>query len=258
MSLSTDTDVSLARDCEGSEIEASRADTASVAESPALTGTIERAANDESFELDEFIRGFARVPTEILDVASGLCVQESTRLLSGSSESRHEPHASNSDSQRYASIAALAKFIPACDPYDKAARTCRVRMSRRKVMLGVQTLLAFLVFLLNVAWTAWARKTHPTSIVIGTLLTGDCSRIKNFNLGLHLLLNAFSSLFLGAGNYCMQVLVAPTSQEVRKAHDSGTYFDIGVHSIHNFWHITRYRKIAWLGLGICSTLLHLM
>jgi hypothetical protein len=212
----------------------------------------------ESFELDEITRGFARVPTEILDVASGLCVQESARLLSEASGSGRENHACNSDCQHYASIATLSKFIPDCDPDNKAARTCRVVMSRRHVMLAVQTSLAFLVFLLNVAWTTWARKSHPTSTMIGTLFMGDCSRIKSINLGLHLLLNAFSSLFLGAGNYCMQILVAPTGQEVRRAHDSGTYFDIGIHSIHNFWHVTRYRKMAWLGLGICSTLLHLM
>jgi len=258
MSLFTDTDTSRARGYDQSETEALKADTANNEATPALTSGIERAANNENFELDDFTRGFTRVPTEMLDVVSGLCVQESTGLLSDSPESGRELRASNSECQRYANIAALSKFIPACDPYDQSARTFRVVMSRRRVMLAVQTSLACLVFVLNLTWTIWTAKTHPTSAVIGTLFAGNCSRIKNINLGLHLLLNALSSLFLGAGNYCMQVLVAPTGQEVRTAHESGRYFDIGIHSLHNFWHITRYRKIAWLGLGLCSTILHLM
>lgn len=125
-------------------------------------------------------------------------------------------------------------------------------------MLATQTTLAFVVFLANIAWTVWATKSHPASGVIGSLSIGRCSRIRNVNIGIHLLLNIFSSLFLGAGNYCMQILVAPTGAEVLSAHDSGTYFDIGIHSIHNLRRINWNRKLLWLGLGICSTLLHLM
>lgn len=58
------------------------------------------------------------------------------------------------------------------------------------------------------------------------------------NIGIHLLLNVLSSLFLGAGNYCMQILVAPTGAEVQLAHKSGIYFDIGIHSIYNLRLIT--------------------
>ena len=220
--------------------------------------TNEGADTVESYELDDLTTGFARIPTDVLDVAGGLGLQETSHLLLDSSAGDNETPVSNSGYPRYADVGLLSKFIPACDPYDKSARTCRVVMSRRRVMLSVQASLAFLVFLMNVAWTVWATKRHPTSAMIGNILTGNCTHIRNINIGLHLLLNGFSSLFLGAGNYCMQVVVAPTSSEVRAAHASGRYFDIGIHSMRNLQHITKYRRATWLGLGICSTLLHLM
>lgn len=222
----------------------------------------------ENYELEN-LWYFARVPTDIANIASGLREpqgnrpqesrpEETVRLLSDTLQDGSVVSGTELMSLRYASRKIISKFIPDCDPNNKRARTCRVVMSRRKVMLSIQTTLAFVVFLANIALTAWATKSHPTSSVIGSLSIGRCSRIRNVNIGIHLLLNVLSSLFLGAGNYCMQILVAPTGAEVRSAHESGTYFDIGIHSIHNIRHITWHRKLFWFGLGICSTLLHLM
>jgi hypothetical protein len=258
MTPSADTDLLLDRSYEDTEttpLHVHEAGDGAVLEPSEEVASI---SNNPGYELEDLATGFARVPTNILDVASGLCIHEFARLLPDHSASDSGPHDSSSDFLRYANIERLSKFIPACDPHSKVARTCRVIMSRREVMLSMQTSLAFFVFLINVALAAWATKVHPTPAMIGSFFTGNCARIKNINIGLHFLLNVLSSLFLGAGNYCMQVVVAPTGEEVRSAHASGRYFDIGVHSIHNLRHVSWHRRVTWLGLGICSTLLHLM
>lgn len=236
-----------------------------------VTETTEPAVNAVEIdysELDNLVF-FARVPTDIANIASGLHEplvdrpqesrpEETIPLLSDTLEDDSQVSGTESMSSRYASRESISRFIPDCDPNSKRARTCRVVMSRRKVMLATQTTLALVVFLANIACTAWALVSHPASGVIGSLSVGRCSRIRDVNIGIHLLLNVLSSLFLGAGNYCMQILVAPTGTEVQSAHESGTYFDIGIHSIHNLRRITWHRKLLWLGLGICSTLLHLV
>ncbi|CAO2649251.1 Nn.00g066360.m01.CDS01 [Neocucurbitaria sp. VM-36] len=68
---------------------------------------------------------------------------------------------------------------------------------------------------------------------------------------------ALSTLFLGAGNYCMQVLVAPSRAEVDKAHREGYSLDVGIHSFGNVWRISPKRRAAWFVLGVISTLMHL-
>jgi hypothetical protein len=258
MTPSADTELLLARsygDTETTPLHIHEAGDGTVPESSEEVAGI---SDNPSYELEDLPTGFARVPTNILDIASGLCIHESARLLPDHSASDLGPHDSSSDCPRYANVEHFSKFIPACNPHSKVARTCRVVMSRRKVMLSMQSSLALFVFLVNVALAAWATKVHPMTAMVGSLFTGNCARIKNINIGLHFLLNVFSSLFLGAANYCMQVAVAPTGGEVRSAHASGRYFDIGVHSIHNLWHVSWHRRVTWLGLGTCSTLLHLM
>lgn len=202
----------------------------------------------EDCEMD-YLNVFDRVPTDIVNIASGLREtpesglqksrpDETIHLLSDTLQEDGAVSDTESIPLRYASRERISTLILECDPSNKRARTCRVIMSRRKIMLATQTSLAFLVFLANIVWTAWAAKSHPASGVIGGLLIGRSSQIKNVNIGVHLLLNISSSLFLGAGNYCMQILVAPTGGEVRSAHAFGKYFDIGIHSIHNLRYIT--------------------
>jgi hypothetical protein len=256
MSTSTDPGIQPSHVCQTIETDIGTEATQAANTEATLTPmeAVEDSSNAENYELDDFTQGFTRVPTEIIDVASGLYVSESTRLLPDFPRSSISKHAF----PRYASRELFSRFIPECDPYDKRARTCRVMMPRRKIMLSVHASFAFLVFLANVAVTVWATKSHPTSGVMGSLSTGACRKIKHTNIGIHLLLNVFSSVFLGAGNYCMQVLAAPSSEEVRTAHAAGRYYEIGVHSVHNVWHSTRRKKMAWLLLGFCSTMLHLM
>jgi len=78
------------------------------------------------------------------------------------------------------------------------------------------------------------------------------------NTGAHVILNVLSSLFLGAGNYYMQVLVAPSAESIRKRHASGKHLDIGVQSIGNLQFAAKDNKVLWWALGSVSLLLHLL
>jgi hypothetical protein len=93
---------------------------------------------------------------------------------------------------------------------------------------------------------------------VGTFMTGNCLTVGRWNSFWHAVLNVASMLFLGAGNYCMQVLVAPSREEVNKAHREGRSMDIGIHSLGNILRISSKRRITWFILGVVSTSMHLL
>ncbi|KAJ5894097.1 hypothetical protein N7495_005788 [Penicillium taxi] len=87
---------------------------------------------------------------------------------------------------------------------------------------------------------------------------GNCGTVKRWDLGLHLIINVLSTLLLAASNYCMQTLVAPTREEVDKAHARGKWLDIGGASIKNLRAIGRDRLWLWITLMLTATPFHLM
>lgn len=85
-----------------------------------------------------------------------------------------------------------------------------------------------------------------------------CTRLKQLNIGTHLIINLLSTLILAGSNFCMQCLSAPTRSEVCHAHSSGKYLDIGVPSVRNLKHISARRVWLWIALGLSSWPLHLL
>ncbi|KAF3005003.1 hypothetical protein E8E13_008650 [Curvularia kusanoi] len=85
----------------------------------------------------------------------------------------------------------------------------------------------------------------------------DCDEARQMNTGLHLLINALSTILLGSSNYCMQCLSAPTRKEVDRAHAQRRSLDIGVLSVSNLLRINRKRAVMWAILGLTSIPLHL-
>lgn len=160
----------------------------------------------------------------------------------------------------YAKTSVLARYIPEVDPEHPRAKTLRVRLSKRSTMLRIQVYLATSVFVLNLAALIWAMTKYDVDDArgVGTLYTGSCERTSTINSNMHVFLNVISSLFLGASNYCMQVLVAPLRSEIDRAHRRGVSLDIGVPSFRNLWNIQHRRVILWVAIGAVSTLLHLM
>ncbi|KAI0123305.1 hypothetical protein BJ170DRAFT_736541 [Xylariales sp. AK1849] len=158
----------------------------------------------------------------------------------------------------YARKDKLSKYIPELDPVHPRAQTLRVRMSKRSAVLRIQVALAVSVVIANIGITIWIMvHYHPDPRGIGTLSFGNCKEMDTINTVLHVGLNIMSSLFLGAGNYCMQIIGAPSRQEIDTAHANGVSLDIGVPSVKNIWHIQRQRKLFWVLFGICATTLHL-
>jgi hypothetical protein len=112
------------------------------------------------------------------------------------------------------------------------------------------------VLLLNlvlaiIAATAWHRTQGIASVFIG-----DCDTASRFTTAFHLLINLLSSLLLGASNYTMQRLVAPTRSEINKAHAYKKWLDIGLPSVRNLPSISRSRMVLWALLGLSSAPLH--
>ncbi|CAH0046098.1 unnamed protein product [Clonostachys solani] len=101
---------------------------------------------------------------------------------------------------------------------------------------------------------------HPTGAYtnIVTIRAGDCKEMKNLGVIIHLVINIISTLLVGASNYCMQTVSAPTREDIDKVHARGSWLDIGIPSVRNMWFIRKRRLVVWLVLGITSIPLHLV
>ena len=129
------------------------------------------------------------------------------------------------------------------------------------VCIGAIT--ATIVLVINITFLAWITRTFPyEGSGIYTLVSGakgeSCSATKRWSTWLHLTINVFGTILLGASNYYMQVLSSPTRQEVNKAHSHKKWLDIGVPSVVNLFSIERKRIVIWVLLAFSSIPLHLV
>jgi hypothetical protein len=125
--------------------------------------------------------------------------------------------------------------------------------SRLSVLTGA--ILAFATCASNVILTVWAISIRDTG---DKLFIQDCDKIEFFNTAIHLVFNVLSTLLLGASNFAMQVLCAPTRAELEKAHRRGQWLDIGIQSPRNLTHVSWRKVIIWIGLALSSIPLHLL
>lgn len=161
------------------------------------------------------------------------------------------------ESSKYGKIKNFSPWLPELDPDHPSAQKNHTILSNRTTVFCIQQLAAALVLVTNIALTAWAQARFGTHNGIGTIYLGSCAKAQKLDLWLHLLINVLSTLLLGASNFCMQLLVAPTRQEVNKAHEKSFWLDIGTPSVRNLRKIARPRSFTWLCLGFSSALLHL-
>lgn len=155
---------------------------------------------------------------------------------------------------RYASRALLCPWFPQGDPEHQRAKTFKAWWSRRKTVLTQASILSTLVFLVNAIGTAVLHSRYPDA----RLFEGDCATAAHLNSAIHVLINALSSLLLGASNLCMQLLSAPTRAEVDKAHAQRKWLDIGIPSIQNLPRIAWQRTLVWTILAVASLPLHVL
>jgi hypothetical protein len=120
---------------------------------------------------------------------------------------------------------------------------------------------ASIVFIINLVATVYYYVRGTTDDLelqySRTLYEGSCSRIRSIDTGLHLLVNVLSTILVTGSGYCMQILSAPTRSEINRAHLQRSWLDIGVLSLRNLTHISKWRTAVWVLLAISSASLHL-
>ncbi|KAF3018204.1 hypothetical protein E8E14_012274 [Neopestalotiopsis sp. 37M] len=85
--------------------------------------------------------------------------------------------------------------------------------------------------------------------------TGSASRL---NVALHLGINIFSTALLASSNFFMQILNAPSREEVIQAHARGSWLDIGVLSSRNAFQVSRFKTASWMIFFFSSLPIHLL
>jgi hypothetical protein len=132
---------------------------------------------------------------------------------------------------------------------------------KRSLVAGASACL--IVFLINLSITIWSI-TLPEGSQNGTqtgrriLYEGSCSTSSTLSVVLHLIINIFSSILLGASNYGMQCLSAPTRADVNQAHETQGWLDIGILSFRNLRKVSVKRATLWWLLVFSSVPLHLL
>ena len=145
------------------------------------------------------------------------------------------------------------------DPRHKRARSWRTWRSRRHVLLVAASVLSLVVLITNFVLAIVASAKHGYNITpMVVLFEGKCARINTMDIYFQVGIFILSNLLLGASALCMQVLAAPTRQEVEAAHRRGKWLDIGVSSWRNLRRISGHKQILWWCLGTTSIPLHLM
>ncbi|KAL4907877.1 hypothetical protein BDW74DRAFT_189275 [Aspergillus multicolor] len=125
-----------------------------------------------------------------------------------------------------------------------------------KTTLYLGSITSFTVLILNLVMVCWANFRHSDE-GHSILYSGDCDKAKEIGTGVHVLVNALSTLLLSASNFTMQCLSAPTRRDVDNAHAGDKWLDIGVPSVRNLWRIPRLRLVFWLCLALTSVPIHM-
>ncbi|PYI19088.1 hypothetical protein BO99DRAFT_403078 [Aspergillus violaceofuscus CBS 115571] len=181
--------------------------------------------------------------------------EEESKSDSSDDEARDTP---DTPYPRYASKKLLGQYIPEIDEHHVRSTTRKSAASKQSTMLRNQFITAAVICLANVVTLiCFLVFFPPDEKGIGTIHMGDCAEMTSINSAAHVVLNVLSSLFLGAGSYCMQILVAPSRREIDVAHACGVSLDIGVQSVRNLRWIKTRRLLQWMGLGALSICLHL-
>ena|ERR1700760_2754535 len=121
------------------------------------------------------------------------------------------------------------------------------------------TFIAVVVLMVNLILAIYSSQ-HSIRLPDGRriLYEGDCEVVKDLDTGLHLVINVLSTLLLGACNYAMQILSAPTRDEIDSAHKERVWLDIGILSFKNLRRIDPRRKNLWILFLLSSLPLHLL
>ena len=124
--------------------------------------------------------------------------------------------------------------------------------------LAACILFSLLVLIINIVVVSWASSLPESDDLLPILYRGSCSVVFNANIAVHVLINALSTLLLGASNYAMQLAIAPTRKDIDAAHSRRRWLEIGVPSLRNLLSVSFLRKSCWAILLLSSLPLHLL
>ncbi|KAI0543313.1 hypothetical protein F4679DRAFT_577720 [Xylaria curta] len=97
------------------------------------------------------------------------------------------------------------------------------------------------------------------SLILPTIVfEGSCTTSSTLGLFLHLLINTISGAILASSNFFMQVLSAPSREEIDRAHAWLRSLEIGVPSVKNLWHMSWFKLISWFIFFFSSVPIHFL
>ena len=152
----------------------------------------------------------------------------------------------------YATIDYFNRWFPRVDPDHKQAQNLSVRLARRESILLTAAAATTVIFCGNLTALLffYFKPSYHKLFRSGTTVihTGQCTRVKQINSVLHLLVNVLGSVLYLFSQLCMQLITAPTRQELDKAHQRNDWYDIGILSFRNYF------RSSWLKKSICFLL----
>jgi hypothetical protein len=111
----------------------------------------------------------------------------------------------------------------------------------------------------NISFLLYGVLTHGgVQDGIATIMQGHTKTVSYMSTALHVLINIMSTVLLTSSNYAMQILCAPTRDEIDVAHKKDRWLEIGLMSFRNLSHINTRRALIWWSLAISSAPLHLL
>ena len=124
------------------------------------------------------------------------------------------------------------------------------------------TILTFVVLLINAGILIGAAAAKKSSSIVTAdalvLYAGSCQTSERLSIAVHLFINIFSTMIFMTSTACIQVILAPSREDVDECHMKGHWLHLGVINYRNFFRIPQKR--GWLAglLVVSSLLLHLL
>ena len=157
-------------------------------------------------------------------------------------EKDEEPRSSSWLFERFPKLSIITHILRVAD---------RTFTSYRFAILGYVAATGF-VLLINLVFTLWAVIRSGVHQNVGTIYTGQCSRVTSYTFWMHLVINILGILLTSASNYSMQCLSSPTRAQIDTAHKEGTWLYVGVPNWGNLHRLSRLKLVLWTLLAFST------
>ena len=120
----------------------------------------------------------------------------------------------------------------------------------------VCTVLTAIVLCLNISFAIWTLLNRGVEGGKHVIYEGKCASVSARMNCIQVFVTILSGLLLGASNYCMQILSAPTRAQIEEAQSKEMWLDIGWNSVRNVYFMSRKKKVLWMVVGASSVPIH--